>query len=44
VLALEVTSQITPDNKITMDLAARQKRVGTIFTGVPSVDTQNIAT
>ena len=43
-LALEVTSQITPDNKIIMDLAARQKKGGTIFAGVPSVDTQNIAT
>ena len=44
VLSLEVTPQITPDNKIIMDLAVRKEKVGTIFAGVPSIDTQNITT
>lgn len=44
VLSLEVTPQITPDNKIIMDLEVRKEQVGTIFAGVPSIDTQNITT
>jgi len=44
VLSLEVTPQITPDDKIIMDLDVRKERVGTIFAGVPSIDTQNITT
>lgn len=42
VLSLEVTPQITPDDKIIMDLDVRKERVGTVFAGVPSIDTQNI--
>ena len=44
VLSLEVTPQITPDDKIIMDLDVRKEQVGTIFAGVPSIDTQNITT
>jgi len=44
VLSLEVTPQITPDDKIIMDLDVQKESVGTIFAGVPSIDTQNIQT
>ncbi len=44
VLSLEVTPQITPDNKIIMDLSVKKDRVGQIFNSVPSIDTQNLKT
>ncbi len=44
VLSLEVTPQITPDDKIIMDLEVKKEKVGTIFAGVPSIDTQNVVT
>lgn len=44
VLSLEVTPQITPDNKIIMDLYVKKDRVGQIFNNVPSIDTQNVKT
>ncbi|MEE9332168.1 MAG: type IV pilus secretin PilQ [Methylophilaceae bacterium] len=44
VLSLEVTPQITPDDKIIMDLDVRKEKVGVIFAGVPSIDTQNVVT
>lgn len=44
VLSLEVTPQITPDDKIIMDLDVRKESVGVIFAGVPSIDTQNVTT
>ncbi len=44
VLSLEVTPQITPDDKIIMDLEVKKERVGQIFEGVPSIDTQNVTT
>lgn len=44
VLSLEVTPQITPDDKIIMDLDVRKEKVGVVFAGVPSIDTQNITT
>jgi type IV pilus assembly protein PilQ len=43
-LSLAVTPQITPDNKIIMDLEVKKDRVGTIFAGVPSIDTQRVQT
>jgi type IV pilus assembly protein PilQ len=43
-LSLEVTPQITPDEKIIMELDIKKDRVGAIFSGVPSIDTQNITT
>ena len=43
-LALEVTPQITPDDRIIMELNVKQDTVGTIFNGVPSIDTNQIET
>ncbi|APE31283.1 type II and III secretion system protein [Halomonas aestuarii] len=44
VLSLEVTPQITPDNRIIMDLAINNDTVGQLFNGVPSIDTNQIET
>lgn len=44
VLSLEVTPQITPDNRIIMDLQVNQDEVGQIFNGVPSIDTNAVST
>lgn len=44
VLSLEVTPQITPDEKIIMDLNIKKQRVGQIFEQVPSIDTQSLET
>ena len=43
-LSLAVTPQITPDNKIIMDLEVKKDRVGTVFAGIPSIDTQRVLT
>lgn len=49
VLALRVTPQITPDNRIILDLNVRKDSVGTVVVSsggvnVPSIDTRNIST
>ncbi|OAM52182.1 secretin [Methylovorus sp. MM2] len=44
VLSLAVTPQITPDDKVIMDLEVKKDRVGQIFSGVPSIDTQRVQT
>jgi type IV pilus assembly protein PilQ len=44
VLSLEVTPQITPDDKIIMELDIKKDKVGQVFNGIPSIDTQNINT
>jgi len=44
VLGLRVTPQITPDDRIIMDLEVSQDTVGEIFAGVPSIDTNSITT
>lgn len=44
VLSLEVTPQITPDNRIIMDLVINNDTVGELFDGVPSIDTNQIET
>ncbi len=44
VLSLEVTPQITPDDRIIMDLKVNQDTVGEIFNNVPSIDTNEITT
>jgi type IV pilus assembly protein PilQ len=44
VLSLEVTPQITPDNRIIMDLVINNDTVGELFNGVPSIDTNEIET
>ena len=44
VLELAVTPQITPDDKIIMDLEVRKDSVGVIFAGIPSIDTKKVST
>jgi type IV pilus assembly protein PilQ len=44
VLSLKVTPQITPDDRVIMDLAINQDTVGQEFSGIPSVDTRSIVT
>ena len=44
VLGLDVTPQITPDNRIIMELEIRQDTVGAVFNGVPSINTNTIKT
>ncbi len=44
VLSLEVTPQITPDNRIIMELNVKQDTVGQVFNGVPSINTNEIQT
>ena len=44
VLQLKVTPQITPDDRVIMDLAVSQDTVGQVFSGVPSIDTRAIQT
>lgn len=43
-LSLEVTPQITPDEKIIMDLEVKKDKVGQVFNTVPSIDTQRVQT
>ncbi|MDA1076804.1 MAG: type IV pilus secretin PilQ family protein [Proteobacteria bacterium] len=44
VLSLEVTPQITPDDRVIMVLSVKQDTVGQIFNGVPSINTNEIQT
>ncbi|MCZ6773856.1 MAG: type IV pilus secretin PilQ, partial [Proteobacteria bacterium] len=44
VLSLRVTPQITPDDRIIMDLAVNQDSVGQVFSGIPSIDTNELRT
>ena len=44
VLGLTVTPQITPDDRIVMDLQVNKDTVGQIFSGVPSIDTREVST
>ncbi len=44
VLKLEVTPQITPDDRIIMDLKINQDSVGDVFNGVPSINTNSVET
>jgi type IV pilus assembly protein PilQ len=43
-LGLEVTPQITPDNKISMDLLVKKDSVGGVFNGVPSINKNQVQT
>ncbi len=43
-LSLSVTPQITPDNRVIMDLTITKDSVGEIFNGVPSIDTRELVT
>jgi len=44
VLSLNVTPQITPDDRIIMDLQVNKDSVGEVFLGVPSIDTNEVST
>ncbi|GEM20537.1 type IV pilus secretin PilQ subfamily [Nitrosococcus oceani] len=44
VLSLTVTPQITPDDRIIMDLGVTKDSVGKVFNGVPSINTRKVAT
>ncbi len=44
VLKLDVTPQITPDDRVVMDLEVNKDEVGAVFLGVPSIDTRSVKT
>jgi len=44
VLSLSVTPQITPDDRVIMDLGITRDSVGQVFSGVPSIDTREVQT
>ncbi len=44
VLRLEVTPQITPDDRIIMDLVISQDSVGEVFNDIPSINTNAVET
>ena len=44
VLKLEVTPQITPDDRIIMDLKINQDSIGDVFNGIPSINTNALET
>jgi type IV pilus assembly protein PilQ len=44
VLSLKVKPQITPDERIMMDLSVTQDTVGEVFAGIPSIKTQEVGT
>ena len=43
-LMLEVTPQITPEGNVIMDVTVNKDSVGTVFQGVPSIDTKSVKT
>ncbi|MEJ2685945.1 MAG: type IV pilus secretin PilQ family protein, partial [Gammaproteobacteria bacterium] len=43
-LSLKVTPQITPDDRIIMDLKVHKDSVGQVYQGVPSIDTRAVDT
>jgi len=44
VLSIVVTPQITPDDRIIMDLEVTSDDVGEVFAGIPSIDTKTVET
>lgn len=44
VLSLAVTPQITPDDRVVMDLKVNKDSVGGIYSGVPSINTRSVTT
>lgn len=44
VLSLEITPQITPDDKIIMELGVKKDSPGILFNNIPSINTQNVNT
>jgi type IV pilus assembly protein PilQ len=44
VLSIDVTPQITPDDRVIMDLSVSNDTVGEIYSGIPSIDTREVTT
>jgi type IV pilus assembly protein PilQ len=44
VLKLEVTPQITPDDRILMDLIINKDAIGQVINGIPTIDTNELTT
>jgi type IV pilus assembly protein PilQ len=44
VLSLQVTPQITPDDRVVLDLTVNKDSVGGIYSGVPSINTRSLQT
>lgn len=44
VLSIKVTPQITPDDRIIMDLVVNKDAVGQVFSNIPSIDTRQVET
>ena len=44
VLSIKVTPQITPDDRIIMDLEVKKDAVGQVFVNIPSIDTREVST
>jgi len=44
VLSINVTPQITPDDRIIMDLSVNKDAVGEVFANIPSIDTRQVTT
>jgi len=44
VMSIKVTPQITPDDRIIMDLTVNKDSVGEVFGGIPSIDTREVQT
>jgi len=44
VLAIKVTPQITPDDRIILDLKINKDSVGEVFANIPSIDTREVNT
>ncbi|MBC7625341.1 MAG: type IV pilus secretin PilQ [Aeromicrobium sp.] len=44
VLSLDVTPQITPDDKVIMDLEIKKDSVGALIGGIPSIETRTLKT
>ena len=44
VLSIKVTPQITPDDRIIMDLTVNKDAVGQVFANIPSIDTRQVET
>lgn len=44
VLSLTVTPQITPDDRVILDLDVSKDNVGEVFNGIPTINTRNVQT
>jgi len=44
VLSIKVTPQITPDDRVILDLSVNKDAVGEVFANIPSIDTRQVTT